>query len=137
MVQDILPPKNDDGVIMDWLYYKCRDLAGRTDKEFIEAARFGAKALNLRICGDDPRNPHEYLRRESHASIWRTPSKERPRDGSTIVLCNAATISYAHYHNGFYYADAICDRLENFYGKWCYKADLWGYAPNESFLYNI
>lgn len=128
-MSDILPPKNEDGVVMDWLYYKCRDLAGRTDKEFIEAARFGAKALNLRMCGDDPRNPREYLRRDMHCSIWRRPD-ERPRDGSTIVLCNGATIYYAIYRNGYCYADAICDRLESFCGKWCYKADLWGLQPN-------
>lgn len=126
MTETVFHPQNEDGTIMDWLYYKCRDIAGRTDKEFIEAARFGAKALNQRMCGDDPLNPQEYLKRESHVSIWRDTSKERPRDCSTIVLCNAATIHYAYYHNGYFYADAICDRLENFYGKWCYKADLWG-----------
>lgn len=127
---DIIPPKDESGVVMDWLYYKCRDIAKRTDSEFVEAARFGAKALNMRICGDDPRNPQEYLRPESHATIWRRMD-ERPRDGSTIVLCNAATIGYAYYHNGYCYMDAQCLRLDDFWGRWCYKADLWGCMPTD------
>lgn len=127
---DFLPSKDENGVVQDWLYYKCRDIAKRTDKEFVEAARFGAKALNLRICSDDPTKPNEYLRRQSHSSIWRR-TEERPRDGSTIVLCNGATIYYAHYHNGYCYSDATCDRLESFFGYWCYKADLWGMQPTD------
>ena len=136
--ESVMFHKDNHGVIMDWLYYKCKELAGRTDSEFIEAARFGAKALNLRMCGDDPRTPQESLRREGYASIWRDPSQERPRDRSTIVLSNAAMITYAHYHNGYFYADAMCNRLDSFCGKWCYKADLWGCQPTDpSFPYWI
>ncbi len=131
MTDKFLPPRSAEGVPMDWLYYKCRDIAKRTDKEFVEAARFGAKALNMRICGDDPTKPQERLNRSGHASIWRRPESERPRDESTIVLCNASMITYAYYHNGYIYYDAICDRLSSFYGYWCYKADLWGYSPSE------
>lgn len=135
-MDDILPPKDDNGVFMDWLYCKCRDIAKRTDKEFVDAARFGAKALNMRMCADDPTEPHEIYRSEMFNTIWRDPSKERPRDNSTIVLRNAATITYAVYKYGMVYYDGICDRLENFWGKWCYKADLWGLKPDDDgFMY--
>ncbi len=134
-MKEILPPHTDDGIVMDWLYYKCRDIAKRTDKDFIEAARFGAKALNMRICADDPETPREALSREAYASIWRRPD-ERPRNDSIIVLCNGATIGYALYRNNYCYQDAVCFSLDSFYGYWCYKADLWGIMPDEPSYYN-
>lgn len=117
---------------IDYLTMKCKD-AGHTDPAFIEAARFGAKALNDRLVSDWAATQHEELDSKRHCTVWRDPMKERPKNFSTIVLRNAAVITYAHYENGYCYYDGFISRLDSFTGKWCYKSDLFGVTPDKPY----
>lgn len=118
--------------MIDFLTLKCKE-AGHTDPAFIEAARFGAKALNDRLISDWARDQHDEMNSTMHCTIWRDPVKERPKNFSTVVLRNAAMITYAHYENGYVYYDGYSSSLTSFNGKWCYKSDLWGVTPDEPF----
>ena len=122
--------------IVDYLTQKCKE-AGHTDPEFIEAARFGAKALNDRLVSDWADSQHQEMNSVRHCTIWRNPTTERPKNFSTIVLRNAAMITYAHYENGYCYYDGFCDQLANFVGKWCYKSDLWGVTPDSPYYEQV
>ena len=113
---------------IDFLTAMCKK-AGHEDEQFIEAARFGAKCLCDRLTADDPTEVQDRFDiTKRWCSIWRTTS-ERPRDNSTIVLCNSAMVTYAFYKSEMYYYEGYSGRLSDFTGKWCYKADLWGVSP--------
>ena len=122
--------------MMDYLELKCKQV-GHTDSAFIEAARFGAKCLNDRLISDWAKSQHEEMNSSRHCTIWRKPETERPKNFSTIVLRNAAMITYAHYENGYVYYDGYNSPLSSFVGKWCYKADLWGVTPDAPFYGGI
>lgn len=125
--------QENEKISLDWLYFKCRD-AGKTDKEFIEAARFGAKALIQRLCSDNPHKPSARFESNNWATIWRSP-EERPREESIIVLRNAVMLTYALYKAGYCYYDGELISLKCFSGKWCYKADLWGLDEDDPMYY--
>lgn len=121
-------------MIYDWIADVCRR-AGHTDKEFIEAARFGASKLIERLCGDTPDDYEIKKYNHSHyATIWRSTSDERPMNESRIVLRNGATVCYAFYDkNGICYreGDSGPMALKDFWGYWCYKIELFGCEVNE------
>ena len=110
--------------IVDYLTMKCRE-AGHTDKEFIEASRFGAKCLCDRMLSDEPMKEEQLFDSSSYCSIWRN-TNERPKDNTQIVLRNAAMITYAFYKHGMCYYEGYSVSLTSFNGKWCYRADMWG-----------
>ena len=118
--------------MVDYLTLKCKE-AGHTDDAFIAAARFGAKVLNDRLVSDWARSPHEEMDSSRNCTIWRDPKTERPKNFSTIVLRNAAMLTYAHYENGYCYYEGFSCPLRDFAGKWCYKADIWGVTPDHPY----
>lgn len=126
---NLMTHRDSNGQIFDYLYCRCRDV-GHTDPEFIEAARFGAKCLNDRLVGDKPYDIRQFYNNNSYCTIWRD-TNQKPREGSTIVFMNGATIFYGFYQAGMVYSDGVQDKLSSMCGRWCYKGDLFGVSEDD------